>query len=94
MDTRVKPAYDGKRSGQLPDTPDVCYGRSMTDVKDIEKAIERLAPAELAQFRAWFDDFDAARFDEKIERDAHDGKLDKLAEQALAAHRAGRTSGL
>ena len=66
----------------------------MSNVEDIEKAIEKLAPGELAQFRAWFDAFDAARFDERIERDARDGRLDKLAEQALAAHRAGRTSGL
>jgi hypothetical protein len=57
----------------------------MNDVKNIEKAIERLALDELAQFRAWFESFDATRFDEKIERDAQDGKLDKLAEQALAA---------
>jgi hypothetical protein len=63
----------------------------MTDVKDIEQAIERLAPAELAQFRAWFDTFDAARFDERIERDARGGKLDDLAEQALAAHRKGHS---
>jgi hypothetical protein len=61
----------------------------MTHVKNIEKAVERLAPGDLARFRAWFNDFDAARFDEKIERDAHGGKLDKLAEQALAAHRSG-----
>lgn len=62
----------------------------MSNVEDIEKAIENLAPGELAKFRAWFDEFDAARFDERIERDARDGKLDKLAEQALAAHRDGR----
>jgi hypothetical protein len=32
-----------------------------------------------------------AQFDEKIERDAKAGKLDRLAEQALADHRGGRT---
>ena len=62
----------------------------MSNVEDIEKAVENLAPGELAKFRAWFDEFDAARFDERIERDTRDGKLDKLAEQALAAHRDGR----
>ncbi|MCF2524235.1 hypothetical protein [Bradyrhizobium sp. G127] len=66
----------------------------MSNVEDIEKAIEKLAPGELAKFRAWFDAFDAARFDERIERDARDGKLDGLAAQALAAHRNGRTGGL
>ncbi len=63
----------------------------MSNVEDIEKAVENLAPGELAKFRAWFDEFDGARFDERIERDAGDGKLDRLAEQALAAHRDGRT---
>lgn len=66
----------------------------MSNVEDIEKAVEKLAPGELAKFRAWFDAFDAARFDERIERDACDGKLDGLAAQALAAHRSGRTGGL
>ena len=32
----------------------------------------------------------AARFDEQIERDAKAGKLDRLAEQAIADYRAGR----
>jgi len=66
----------------------------MSNVEDIEKAIEKLAPRELAQFRVWFDTFDAVRFDERVARDASDGKLDKLAEKALAAHRGGRTDGL
>jgi hypothetical protein len=66
----------------------------MSNVEDIEKAIERLPPGELAKFRAWFDSFDAARFDERIERDSRDGKLDALADQALAAHRNGRSRDL
>jgi hypothetical protein len=52
--------------------------------EDIEKAVSKLAPDQLAKFRDWFDAFDAARFDSKIERDAKAGKLDRLAEQALA----------
>jgi hypothetical protein len=61
----------------------------MSTIEEIEKAVEDLAPQELARFRAWFDNFDSARFDEKIERDAQNGKLDELAKQALAAHRGG-----
>jgi hypothetical protein len=34
--------------------------------------------------------FDGARFDEKIQRDAKAGKLDRLAEQALIDFREGR----
>ena len=63
----------------------------MTTTEDIEKAVEQLAPHELARFRAWFETFDAAQFDATIERDAGAGKLDALAEEALAAYRAGRT---
>ena len=62
----------------------------MSTVEEIEQAISKLAPDDLARFRAWFEAFEAARFDEKIERDAKSGKLDRLAEQALADHRAGR----
>jgi hypothetical protein len=63
----------------------------MTTTEDIEKAIEQLAPRELARFRAWFEAFDAAQFDATIERDAGAGKLDTLADEALAAHRAGHS---
>jgi hypothetical protein len=61
----------------------------MTTAEDIEKAIEQLPPRELARFRAWFEVFDAEQFDAAVGRDASAGKLDALAEEALAAHRAG-----
>jgi hypothetical protein len=63
----------------------------MTTTEDIEKAVEQLAPRELARFRAWFEAFDAQRVDVAIEQDARAGKLDAHAEEALAAHRAGRS---
>ena len=63
----------------------------MMKVEDIEKAIAQLAPADLDKFRAWYEAFDAQRFDERIERDAQAGKLDRMADEALAEHRAGRT---
>lgn len=62
----------------------------MGSVEDIEKVIEALAPAELARFRAWFENFESARFDRKIEADARAGRLDRLADNALAYFRAGR----
>jgi len=40
----------------------------MTTIEDIEKAVAELSPDQLARFRAWFEEFDAVRFDEKIER--------------------------
>ena len=63
----------------------------MTTVEDIEKAVARLSPDELAKFRAWFEEFEAERFDRRIERDAKSGKLDPLADEALAEFRAGHT---
>jgi hypothetical protein len=64
----------------------------MSTVADIEKAVSQLAPDELAQFRAWFEQFEAARFDQKIEEDITAGRLDRLAEQALSDYRQGRAS--
>jgi hypothetical protein len=61
----------------------------MATLEDIEKAITELPTDQLAKFRAWFEEFEAARFDRRIERDVA-GKLDQLAEQALADFRAGR----
>jgi hypothetical protein len=63
----------------------------MSTVEEIEKAISKLPPNDLARFRAWFEEFEATRFDSKIERDAAAGKLDGLAEQALTDFRNGRT---
>ena len=59
-------------------------------IEDLEKAVAKLAPEEFAKFREWFDALDVARFDQKIERDTKAGKLDGLAEQALADFRKGR----
>jgi len=62
----------------------------MTRIEDIEKAIEQLSPDGLARFRAWFEEFGAALLDERLERDAKAGKLDKLTSEARANHEAGR----
>jgi hypothetical protein len=67
----------------------LCYIGAMT-IEDIEKAVAELPPDQLAQFRDWFERFDAVRFDQKIERDAAGGKLDRLAEQAIDDFRKGR----
>jgi hypothetical protein len=64
---------------------------SMTTVDDIERAVAKLPPEELAAFRAWFEQFEAAHFDERIGRDVSAGRLDAMAEEAVAAHRAGRS---
>ena len=61
----------------------------MADVKSVERAVESRPPAELAEFRRWFAEFDAAAWDHQIEQDTHSGKLDSLAAEALADYRSG-----
>jgi hypothetical protein len=70
------------------------WSTSMGNVKSIERAIEALPPAELAEFRRWYAEFDAAAWDRQIEQDAASGKLDALAAEALADHRAGSARAL
>ncbi len=53
-------------------------------MQEIERAIEKLSDAEVAEIRAWL-------WDRDIERDAASGKLDAFAEEALREHRAGKT---
>jgi hypothetical protein len=67
---------------------------AMTTVEDVEKAIERLNPRELARFRAWFEMFDAQQFDAAIQHSFLAGNFDTHADEALAAHRAGRSRAL
>lgn len=61
---------------------------------EIERAVERLAPDELARFRAWFEQFEAERFDQALEQGVKAGKLDAFAEEALSTYRAGQTRDL
>lgn len=62
----------------------------MSTVQEIEQAVSRLSLEELARFREWFDEFDAKVWDKQFEADAKSGKLDKLANQAIADFRAGK----
>jgi len=62
----------------------------MTTVETIERAIEQLPSEELAKFRRWFLEFDAAAWDTQIEADAAAGKFDALADEALAEYRTGK----
>ncbi|MFV1975060.1 MAG: hypothetical protein ACC651_04890 [Candidatus Scalindua sp.] len=62
----------------------------MTNVEVVEKEIEKFTPTELTEFRRWYANFDADACDEQIEADAASGKLDALAEEALAEYEAGK----
>ena len=63
----------------------------MTKVEKIEQDIRKLDRKELLAFRRWFRDYDSDEWDRQIEEDVRAGKLDKLAEEALAEHRAGKS---
>ena len=60
-------------------------------VEDIEKAITELPQEQLREFRAWYEEFDSAAWDEQIERDVASGKLDAIADTAIASHKAGKS---
>jgi hypothetical protein len=66
----------------------------MGKVEKIEQEVQALSPEELAQFRAWFLEYDWAVWDRQIERDAQAGRLDDLATKALRDHAAGKTTPL
>jgi|SoimicmetaTmtLMB_FD_contig_31_11845103_length_534_multi_2_in_0_out_0_2 hypothetical protein len=63
-------------------------------LEDLQTAVAKLAPDDLAKFRVWLEAFEADSFDRRIERDANAGRLDLLAQEALAEFRAGRVRGL
>ena len=61
----------------------------MSKVENLEREIQKFTQSELKAFRRWFREYDSDEWDRQIDEDARTGKLDKLAEEALAAHRAG-----
>jgi len=63
-------------------------------VQQLEAAVGNLSREELAAFRKWFMEFDAEIWDKQFEEDAAAGRLDKLAEEAIADLKEGRTTPL
>ena len=62
----------------------------MTTVKEIESALKDLPEERLAEFRAWYEAFDAERWDRQFEQDVEAGKLNALADEAIADFDANR----
>jgi len=63
----------------------------MTKVERLESEIRSLSAKELTNFREWFAAFDAAEWDRQIDEDAKAGKLDAVADAAIADYRLGRS---
>jgi hypothetical protein len=66
----------------------------MSTIEGIEEAITLLSSEELATFRQWFAEFDAAAWDRQFEEDVAAGRLDYLAEEALQDLQQGRCTDL
>jgi hypothetical protein len=62
----------------------------VSEVEQIEKRIESLSREDLADFRAWFIEFDASIWDQQIEADSRAGRLDSLVSEALTDYKAGK----
>ncbi len=61
----------------------------MSTIEQIEAAILTLPPEQFQQLRQWILDMDYQRWDEQLEQDIADGKLEALAEEAIAEFKAG-----
>ena len=57
-------------------------------VEEIENEVAQLSPGQLKEFRAWYEQFDSDCWDKQIEDDIKIGKLNALAEAAIADHKA------
>jgi hypothetical protein len=64
---------------------------TMSQVEMLKRTVKKLSPSELAAFRSWFVEFDAAEWDRQIEADSKTGTLDRLAQCAIEEHRAEKT---
>jgi hypothetical protein len=64
----------------------------MSQIEALKRDIEGLSAEELAEFRAWFVEFDDNRWDQRIEMDSKAGRgLASLASKALEQHRRGES---
>lgn len=64
----------------------------MSKLEALEKRVSALSAEELAAFRNWFAEFDAAAWDRQVERDVKAGKIDALADEAVRDHAAGKST--
>ncbi len=63
-------------------------------VQELETAVTRLEPDDLARFAKWFEEFQADEWDRRFEADVAAGRLDALGRQADEDFEAGRATAL
>lgn len=61
----------------------------MSNLEQIEAAILTLPSDEFQRLKQWFFDLDYQRWDGKLEKDVAQGKLEALAQEAIADFEAG-----
>lgn len=61
----------------------------MSNLEQIEAAILSLPSDEFEKLKLWFLNLDYARWNEQIEQDIEDGKLEAFAQEAIAEFEAG-----
>ena len=64
----------------------------MSTVEQIEAAIQKLPREEFFRLRDWMRDRFDDEWDKQIEEDVRSGRLDRVAQEALAEYRAGKTT--
>jgi len=62
----------------------------MSEIDQLEQRVKKLSQQDLAEFRAWFVEYDARVWDAQIEADSKVGKLDKLISEGLTDYKAGK----
>jgi len=62
----------------------------MHSIQEIEASVSKLSRSDLVNFREWFDKFDQKVWDKQFEKDVKMGKLDSLADQAIADLKTGK----
>ena len=61
----------------------------MMSIEQIENAILNLSETDFTKLRNWLLDLDYQQWDQQLEQDINEGKLDALAQEALAEFEAG-----
>ena len=64
----------------------------MSDVRALERAVEKLTSSDLMEFRSWFLNYDADLWDKEIEEDYLSGKLDNLISEANQDYQEGKAT--
>ena len=63
-------------------------------IEEIEKVVTQLPKDQLSKFRDWFYKFDSDIWDNQMEKDIADGKLDFLVKEAISEYKTGKSKKL